>query len=191
MMATRRRGLWRRAWRWATRRESPRRCRSGGKPHLEPLIPESCGAACWKITRSWIPLRRPATQRDGEGSGGPSTTTTFTDSRLTPSTHLLLSRAGEPCGLLLRQQPDPPSPHVLERLQRHRPYLCGGLGRPGPAGDITVNDGSGPQIANIATDFSQGAWVNVLINVAAAGTVTVTVTRTAGMNAAVSGIFLG
>ncbi len=54
---------------------------------------------------------------------------------------------------------------------------------------ITVNDGSGPQIANIATDFSQGAWVNVLINVAAAGTVTVT--RTAGMNAAVSGIFLG
>jgi len=59
-------------------------------------------------------------------------------------------------------------------------------GRPSPS-----TTGSGPQIANIATDFSQGAWVNVLINVAAAGTVTVTVTRTAGMNAAVSGIFLG
>ncbi len=30
---------------------------------------------------------------------------------------------------------------------------------------ITVNDGSGPQTANITTDFSQGAWVNVPINV--------------------------
>src|SRR5436309_6122998 len=29
---------------------------------------------------------------------------------------------------------------------------------------ITVNDGSGPQTANITTDFSQGAWVNVPIN---------------------------
>src|SRR5205807_7640570 len=56
---------------------------------------------------------------------------------------------------------------------------------------ITVNDGSGPQTANITTDFSQGAWVNVPINVAAGGNVTVTVTRTAGMNAVVSGIFLG
>jgi len=56
---------------------------------------------------------------------------------------------------------------------------------------ITVNDGSGPQTANITTDFSQGAWVNVPINVAAGGTVTVSVTRTAGMNAVVSGIFLG
>ena len=56
---------------------------------------------------------------------------------------------------------------------------------------ITVNDGSGPQTANITTDFSQGAWVNVPINVAAGGTVTVTVTRTGGLNAVVSGIFLG
>ncbi len=56
---------------------------------------------------------------------------------------------------------------------------------------LTVNDGSGPQTANITTDFSQGAWINVPINVAAGGTVTVTVTRTGGMNAVVSGIFLG
>ena len=56
---------------------------------------------------------------------------------------------------------------------------------------ITVNDGSGPQTANLTTDFSQGAWVNVPINVAAGGTVTVTVTRTAGLNAVVSGVFLG
>ena len=56
---------------------------------------------------------------------------------------------------------------------------------------ITVNDGSGPQTANITTDFSQGAWVNVPINVAAGGTVTITVTHTAGLNAVLSGIFLG
>jgi titin len=56
---------------------------------------------------------------------------------------------------------------------------------------ITVNDGSGPQTANLTTDFSQGAWVNVPINVAAGGTVTVTVTRTAGLNAVLSGVFLG
>ena len=41
---------------------------------------------------------------------------------------------------------------------------------------ITVNDGSGPQAANISTDFSQGAWVNLPINVAAGGTVIITVT---------------
>jgi Fibronectin type III domain len=56
---------------------------------------------------------------------------------------------------------------------------------------VTVNDGSGARSANISTDFSQGAWVTVPINVAAGGTVTVTVTRTAGLNAVLSGIFLG
>jgi len=56
---------------------------------------------------------------------------------------------------------------------------------------ISVNDGSGPQAANINTDFSQGAWVNVPINVAAGGSVTITVTRVAGPNAVLSGIFLG
>ncbi len=56
---------------------------------------------------------------------------------------------------------------------------------------ITVSDGSGPQAANISTDFSQGAWVNVPINVAAGGSVTITVTRTAGPNAVLGGIFLG
>jgi phosphodiesterase/alkaline phosphatase D-like protein len=56
---------------------------------------------------------------------------------------------------------------------------------------VTVNDGSGARSANISTDFSQGAWINVPINVAAGGTVTVSVTRTAGLNAVLSGIFLG
>ena len=57
--------------------------------------------------------------------------------------------------------------------------------------NITVNDGTGPQTATISTDFSQGAWVNVPITVAAGGTVTVTAIRTAGMNAVLSGVFLG
>src|SRR5206468_995753 len=56
---------------------------------------------------------------------------------------------------------------------------------------ITINDGSGPKTANLNADFSLGAWVNVPINVAAGGTVTVTATRTVGMNAVLSGIFLG
>ncbi len=56
---------------------------------------------------------------------------------------------------------------------------------------ITINDGSGPQTANLSSDFSQGAWVNTSINVAAGGTMTVTVTRTAGVNAVVSGVFFG
>jgi hypothetical protein len=56
---------------------------------------------------------------------------------------------------------------------------------------ITVNDGSGPQTANITTDFSQGAWVNIPINVPAAGSVSITITPHAGYNAVLSGIFLG
>ena len=56
---------------------------------------------------------------------------------------------------------------------------------------VSVDDGSGPQIANLNTDLSQGAWVNVPINVAAGGTVTIMVTRTGGVNAVLSGIFLG
>jgi hypothetical protein len=57
--------------------------------------------------------------------------------------------------------------------------------------NITVNDGSGPQTANITTDFSQGAWVHASINVPAGGTVAVTVTLTGGANAVLSGLFLG
>ena len=57
--------------------------------------------------------------------------------------------------------------------------------------DVTVNDGSGPRTANISSDFSQGAWVSAPINVAAGGTVSITVSRTAGVNAVVSGLFLG
>jgi hypothetical protein len=57
---------------------------------------------------------------------------------------------------------------------------------------ITVNDGSGPRVANLTTDFSQGVWVNVPISVGTGGgSVTITVDRTAGSNAVLSGLFLG
>ncbi len=52
---------------------------------------------------------------------------------------------------------------------------------------ITVNGVT----ANLTSDFSQGAWVAFPINVAANGGVTITVTRTAGVNAVLSGILLG
>ncbi len=55
---------------------------------------------------------------------------------------------------------------------------------------IAVDDGSGPQSASLNSDFSQGEWVGVGVHVAAGGTLTITVTRTAGPNAVLSGIFL-
>ncbi len=52
---------------------------------------------------------------------------------------------------------------------------------------ITVNG----QSAVLGGDFSQGAWVGFPINVAAGGTVSITVTRLTGGNAVLSGLFLG
>ena len=56
---------------------------------------------------------------------------------------------------------------------------------------ITVNDGSGPRSVALSSEFANGAWVSVPINVAAAGSVSITVQRTAGANAVLSGILLG
>jgi len=56
---------------------------------------------------------------------------------------------------------------------------------------VTVEDGSGPQAVNLATDFSQGAWMHFPVSVPAGGSVTVTVDRTGGPNAVLSGVFLG
>jgi hypothetical protein len=56
---------------------------------------------------------------------------------------------------------------------------------------VTISDGSAPQTATLSTDFSQGAWINAPINVAAGGSVGVVVLRTEGRNAVVSGVFLG
>jgi hypothetical protein len=52
---------------------------------------------------------------------------------------------------------------------------------------ITVNG----QSVSLNSDFSQGAWVTVPINVSAGGTVTITVDHTGGENAVLSGILLG
>ena len=52
---------------------------------------------------------------------------------------------------------------------------------------ITVNG----QSAVLSSDFSQGAWVSFPVSVAAGGTVSIVVQRTAGPNAVLSGIFLG
>jgi hypothetical protein len=57
--------------------------------------------------------------------------------------------------------------------------------------NVTINDGSGPRTAFITTDFSQGAWINAHVSVPAGGSVTITVDRTAGANAVLSGLFLG
>src|ERR1019366_10594512 len=51
---------------------------------------------------------------------------------------------------------------------------------------ITVNGQSA-----VLGEFNEGAWVSFPISVAAGGSVTITVDRTAGPNAVLSGIFLG
>jgi hypothetical protein len=52
---------------------------------------------------------------------------------------------------------------------------------------ITVNG----QTAELSSDFSKGAWASFAISVPVGGTVTITVNRTAGPNAVLSGILLG
>ena len=52
---------------------------------------------------------------------------------------------------------------------------------------ITVNG----QSAILSSSFHEGAWVALPVNVPAGGTATITVDRTAGANAVLSGIFLG
>jgi len=50
---------------------------------------------------------------------------------------------------------------------------------------------AGSQTATLSTNFTQGAWVTFPLDVAAGETVPITVDRTAGANAVLSGIFLG
>jgi hypothetical protein len=47
------------------------------------------------------------------------------------------------------------------------------------------------QTAYLSSSFHEGAWVSVPIEVAAGGSVTITVKRIAGANAVLSGVFLG
>ncbi|HLE79651.1 MAG TPA: hypothetical protein VI687_04600, partial [Candidatus Limnocylindrales bacterium] len=55
---------------------------------------------------------------------------------------------------------------------------------------VTVDDGSGPKTIGLTTDFNAGAWLSFPINVSAGGTVNVTVAKTAGSGAVLSGLFL-
>jgi hypothetical protein len=56
---------------------------------------------------------------------------------------------------------------------------------------ITVDDGTGPRAVVLNSDFSQGAWVSLPVNVPAGGTVTITVQNNGPVNAVLSGVFLG
>ena len=56
---------------------------------------------------------------------------------------------------------------------------------------VTIDDGNGPRTATLNSDFSQGAWITAPINVPANGTLTITIDRSAGANAVLSGLFLG
>ena len=55
---------------------------------------------------------------------------------------------------------------------------------------VTVNDGSGPRTANLSADFSQGAWLNAPINVAADPKVNVPATTRANTPARVNSCVL-
>ena len=57
--------------------------------------------------------------------------------------------------------------------------------------DVTVDDGTGPRTTALTTPFGTGAWIHFPITVAAGGSALVSVNRTAGMNALLSGLFLG
>ncbi|MFZ1153924.1 MAG: hypothetical protein WAN93_03355, partial [Solirubrobacteraceae bacterium] len=56
---------------------------------------------------------------------------------------------------------------------------------------ITVDDGTGPRAVVLNSDFSQGAWVSLPVNVVAGGTVAITVQNNGPVNAVLSGVFLG
>jgi hypothetical protein len=55
---------------------------------------------------------------------------------------------------------------------------------------VTVTVGSSSQVANLTSSFNQGLWITFPVTVNASGQVTITVDRTAGLNAVLSGVFL-
>ena len=56
---------------------------------------------------------------------------------------------------------------------------------------VTVDDGSGPRVAALDTAFSNGLWIHAPVTVPAGGSVRIKLSRTAGTNAVLSGLFLG
>lgn len=60
-----------------------------------------------------------------------------------------------------------------------------------PPPDDELSDGTSIQSMVITTNFSQGAWLHFPISVPAGGADTVTVVNNGGVNAVLSGLFLG
>ena len=56
---------------------------------------------------------------------------------------------------------------------------------------VTVSDGASTTSVSLASNFHDGAWMHVPINVAAGGVVNITADRVAGNHALLSGLFLG
>ena len=56
---------------------------------------------------------------------------------------------------------------------------------------ITVEDGSGPRSAVLGSAFTDGLWTRAPVAVPAGGSVRITVSRSAGTSAVLSGLFLG
>ena len=56
---------------------------------------------------------------------------------------------------------------------------------------IVVNDGTTTTTVDLASSFVDGAWLHVPVNVPAGGVVTITATKTGGLTAVISGVFLG
>ena len=57
--------------------------------------------------------------------------------------------------------------------------------------NVTVDDGGGARVAQLTTSFVQGAWMHATVNVPAGGSVVITVDKTGGYSAVLSGVFLG
>jgi hypothetical protein len=57
--------------------------------------------------------------------------------------------------------------------------------------EIVIDDGSGPDSADLDAAFTNGAWVSTPVSVGTGGTITITATRTGSYNAVIAGLFLG
>jgi hypothetical protein len=56
---------------------------------------------------------------------------------------------------------------------------------------VSVDCGSGPQTLSLTSSFAQGAWLHFPVTVGSGESCTITVVRTAGSGAVLSGIMLG
>jgi hypothetical protein len=56
---------------------------------------------------------------------------------------------------------------------------------------VTVDDGTRSSTVDLTSSYVNGVWIHVPVNVAPGGSVTITATKTAGLTAVISGVFLG